>query len=151
MTTNIGANLVSRASGEDSRKEFIEELRSHFRPEFINRIDEIVPFYPLLFEDVRSILRLAINDLRVRLRDKKMGVRMYQRAYEYLAEQGYDPEFGARELNRAVDRLVITPVSEMVLTGEFRAGDMIDVLMDDGGLTFRKGAPHSKKGAVKAS
>lgn len=142
MTTNIGAEVVVRSAAGSDQKELVDELRNHFRPELINRIDEIVPFYPLLFEDVRSILRLAVNELRARLKDKRMGVRMYQRAYEYLAEQGYNPEYGARELRRVMERLVATPISQKILAGEFQPGDMIDVLMEDGELTFRKGAPH---------
>ncbi|MBI5091665.1 MAG: ATP-dependent Clp protease ATP-binding subunit [Candidatus Hydrogenedentes bacterium] len=147
LTSNIGAQSLHRGDDGNFGK-LMDELRGHFRPEFINRIDEIVPFYPLLFEDVRSILRLAIQDLRTRLLDRQIGVRMYQRAYEFLAGQGYNSDFGARELRRTVERLVINPISEMVLEGRFSAGDMIDVLMEDDKLTFRKGEPHSKQGAA---
>lgn len=142
LTSNIGAQCLYRSETGDSGKELMEELRQHFRPELINRIDEIVPFYPLLAEDIRTILRLEINRVRERLKDKKIGIRMYQRAYEFLAEQGYNAEYGARELRRCVDRLITTPLSQMLLSGNFQPGDMIDVLMDDGELAFRKGQPH---------
>jgi len=138
MTSNVGADLLYRTQADDNRSRLVDELRGHFRPEFINRIDDIVPFYPLLFEDVRAILALTMDDLRRRLDQKRISVHVYQRAYEYLAEQGYSPEFGARELRRTVDHLVIGPISEKILNDEFRPGDTIEVLMEGGVLTFRK-------------
>ncbi len=140
LTSNIGADILHRSEDGGERRKVLEELRRHFRPEFINRIDEIVPFYPLLFEDVRSILRLFVNELRMKLRERKIGVRMYQGAYEFLASQGYSPEFGARELRRVVERHVTNPISEMLLSGKFISGDIIAVLMEDGQLTFRREA-----------
>jgi len=143
MTSNVGADLLYQTESGENRRRLVDELREHFRPEFINRIDDIVPFYPLLFEDVRAILALTLDELRQRLQEKGIAVHVYQRAYEHLAEQGYSPEFGARELRRTVDRLVITPLSERILSEEFREGDTIEVLMVEGELTFRKaqGAP----------
>lgn len=145
FTSNVGADKVCRpADGEDG-PQLVDELRKHFRPEFINRIDEIVPFYPLLFEDVRGILKNMVDALRLRLQEKYLGIRMYQRAYEFLAEVGYSETFGARELQRAVERHVANPLSEMILEGRFKPGDMIDVLMEDGVLTYRKGKPSRKR------
>ncbi|MCC6144185.1 MAG: ATP-dependent Clp protease ATP-binding subunit [Candidatus Hydrogenedentes bacterium] len=143
LTSNVGAEILARPGHRDPDRELLATLRGQFRPEFINRIDEIVPFYPLLSEDVRSILKLEIDKLRGRLRERKLGVRMYQRAYEFLAEKGYNPEFGARELRRVVDQLVTAPISDLILQGTFERGDMIDVLMEDGQLVFQKGRPHS--------
>ncbi len=142
LTSNIGAQCLYRSETGGSGNDLMEELRQHFRPELINRIDEIVPFYPLLAEDIRTILRLEINRVRERLKDRRIGIRMYQRAYEHLAQQGYNADYGARELRRAVDRLITTPISQMLLSGAFQPGDMIDVLMDDRELIFRKGQPH---------
>lgn len=138
FTSNIGAGLIDR--GESVSGNVMGALRNHFRPEFINRIDEIVPFYPLLFEDVRAMLKLNFRSLARRLREKGMHLRVYQGAYEYLAHQGYDREFGARELRRTVDQLVVNPVSSMLLEGTFKAGDCIEVLMVDEELTFRRTA-----------
>ncbi|MBI4558425.1 MAG: ATP-dependent Clp protease ATP-binding subunit [Candidatus Hydrogenedentes bacterium] len=138
FTSNIGAHTLRRSEGEEGLSRLMQELRQHFRPEFINRIDEIVPFYPLLFEDIRIILRLTIAQLGSRLKEKGIGIRMYQGAYEHLAEAGYNQEFGARELRRAVERLVINPISDKVLSEEFTSGDTIEVLMEDGRLAFRK-------------
>lgn len=142
LTSNLGAELLSRAGDEDVSRKLIEELRGKFRPEFINRIDEIIPFYPLLSEDIRCILRLEINRLRLRLKEKKLGVRMYQDAYKYIAQAGYSAEFGARELRRAVDRLITTPLSDRILSGDFAPGDMIDIMIENGELVFAKGKPH---------
>lgn len=141
LTSNIGANLLYRADSGGMSAALMAALRGHFRPELINRIDEIVPFYPLLAEDVRSILRLEINRIRERLWEKRLGIRMYQQAYEYLAAKGYSEEYGARELRRVVEKMVATPISEMILDGAFSVRDMIDVLIEDGELHFRKGRP----------
>lgn len=138
MTSNVGAGLFSRTGDMTGGPALMEELRRHFRPEFINRIDEIVPFFPLLAEDIRSILRIEINKVRYRLREKNITIRMYQRAYEYLAELGYSPDFGGRELRRVVDRQITTKISEMLIDGHFHAGDIIEVLMENDVLTVRK-------------
>lgn len=144
FTSNIGAESLYRGEVEAGSRTLTDELLKHFRPEFINRIDDIVPFYPLLFEDVYTILKLMIDQLRLRLRDKDIGIRMYQGAYEYLAKEGYNPQFGARELRRTVERSVAGPISELLLGGEYGPGDMIDVLTENEKLAFRKGKPHSK-------
>ena len=145
FTSNIGAETLRRSGDNDEGAQLVDELRKHFRPEFINRIDEIVPFYPLLFEDVRAILKTMVDGLRSRMREKGLGIRMYQRAYEFLAVEGYSEEFGARELRRAVERHVANPISELLLDGRFEEGDMIDVLMEESVLSFRKGKPSSRE------
>ncbi len=139
FTSNIGADLLSRSAGENVTDPILEELRRHFRPEFINRIDEIVPFYPLLFEDIRTMLHLCIKESKARLKEKRIHLKVYQGAYEWLAGRGYSPAFGARELRRAVERHVISPISAMLLEQKFEEGDTIDVLEQNGELVFRKG------------
>lgn len=141
MTSNIGASLLSRQDDGSAGRALVQELRKHFRPEFINRVDEIVPFFPLLAEDVRTILRLEVNKVRYRLREKKLSIRMYQQAYEFLAKQGYNPEFGGRELRRTVDRHLTTPISAMIMDNVFQPGDVIEVLMENGELLIRRGVP----------
>jgi len=149
FTSNIGAELL-RAGHDNAHEHLVDALRRRFRPEFINRIDEIVPFYPLLFEDIRAVLRLSFRELAGRLRDKDVKLRIYQGAYEFLAEQGYNVEFGARELRRTVERLVANPISVMVLEGELGPGDCVEVLMVEGEFTIRKGARHRHKEAQSA-
>ena len=139
MTSNIGAEILSNSNVDNPRAALVEELRRHFRPEFINRIDDIIPFYPLLNEDVRSILRLEINVVRARLQEKQLKLRMYQRAYEHLMNNGYSNEFGARELRRIVDQQITVPVSDLMLRGKFKAGDVINVMVDKDKLVFVKG------------
>jgi ATP-dependent Clp protease ATP-binding subunit ClpC len=151
FTSNIGAEQLYRVEGEDQAQALMDALREHFRPEFVNRIDEIVPFYPLLYEDVRSVLRLLIDRVRLRLRDKNIGIRMYNGAYEYLAEKGYSPELGARELRRCIEREIANPISEKLLANAFGPGDMIDVLMEGEVLIFRKGAPRSSEKKKEAT
>ena len=143
ITSNIGADLLYESGTAVREDALIDALRGHFRPEFVNRIDQIVPFYPLLAEDIRSVLRLEINAVRQRLQEKNIGIRMYQRAYEYIAEQGYSRQFGARELRRTVDRLITTPISEGIVSGDFKDGDMIDILMEGEELVYRRGKPAS--------
>jgi ATP-dependent Clp protease ATP-binding subunit ClpA len=137
----VGSELLLHAETSVAEESLIQVLREHFRPEFVNRLDQVVPFYPLLSEDIRNVLRLEINAIRKRLEEKNIGIRMYQRAYEFIAEAGYSREYGARELRRAVDRLVTTPISDGLIDGRFENGDMIDILIEDGQLVYRKGKP----------
>jgi len=148
LTSNIGADYIAESEGGVDNERLLSELRNHFRPELINRIDDIIPFYPLLQEDVRSILRLEINKLRYRLRDRGMKIHMYQGAYEYLSEIGYSREYGARELRRAVDKYVAGPISDRIIDEQFGNGDIIDVKMEDGELVFAKGVDHKEKSRV---
>jgi ATP-dependent Clp protease ATP-binding subunit ClpA len=115
LTSNIGAETLAKDHTAD-RRHLVDELSRHFRPEFLNRVDEIVPFYPLLFEDIRAILLLLIKDLTKRLLQQKYDLRMYQKANEYLAEKGYSAEFGARELKRTVDQLIANPIGERIVS-----------------------------------
>lgn len=139
FTSNTGAELIQRDPTESGERHLSEALRSQFRPEFINRIDDIVPFYPLMFEDIRRILEGMIKQLRRRLQEKAIDLHVYQGAYEWLAERGYNAEYGARELRRTVDREVVNPISERVVQEGFKAGDTIEVLVEDGALIVRKG------------
>lgn len=139
MTSNAGASVLAKGPHGQAAASVCDALRDHFRPEFINRIDDIVPFYPLLSEDIRHILRLEINKVRYRLREKRIGIRMFQRAYEHLAAEGYSPDFGARELRRVVERQITQPLSGLILEGQIDHGDVVEVLMEDNALVIRKG------------
>lgn len=117
-----------------------DESRRLFQSKFIDQLDGIVPFYPLQPEDARAILKKMVDHVRRRLQVRNIGIRMYQRAYEHLAEIGCNR---AGELQRAVERLVDRPIADRLLEGEFADGDMIDVLVEDAKLVYRKGAPHA--------
>lgn len=136
FTSNIGADLLA-SGGPAGPEALTEALLAHFRPEFINRIDDIVPFHPLLQEDIRAILLLQLRDLQLRLKEKRVGLHVYQRALEHLAEQGDCGRFGARELRRTLERTVVTPVSSMLLHGVVQPGQTVEVLMEDSTLALR--------------
>lgn len=138
LTSNIGAELISHSDAGVDSGALVDELRRHFRPELINRIDEIVPFHPLLQEDVREILRGEINNLRYRLKDRRIKIHMYQQAYEYLGEKGYQRHSGAREIRRVVDKYLTGPISELLLSEDLADGDVVDVKMEDGELVVRR-------------
>ncbi len=145
LTSNIGAELISRSEAGVDSGALVEELQKKFRPELINRIDEIVPFHPLLQEDVRSILRIEINSLRHRLLERRMKIHMYQQAYEYLGELGYQRGSGARELRRVVDKHITGPISELLLNDLVTDGDVIDVKMEGDKLVVCKGVAMPKE------
>ncbi len=155
MTSNLGTEFVKRAGslgflqgeakGEDRRaQEKIEKaLKATFRPEFLNRIDEIIMFSPLSKEEMRQIVDLQMSEVAERLAERDLTVRLTEAARDYLAEVGYDPDFGARPLKRALQKHVEGPLAVRLLSGEFAAGDMIevDVEEDDAGkkhIVFRK-------------
>jgi len=145
LTSNIGADIFTQGGDDEERRTAaMDALRAHFRPEFINRLDEIIPFRPLLFEDVRSIVELSVREVEARLKDKHVQLRVYEWAYEHLAEQGYSEHFGARELRRTVERMVAAPIGERLISGEIQAGQTVEVIMVDGVFTIRV-APEDRK------
>ncbi len=150
MTSNLGTELIQAAMEnlteanraeimERLREPVIELLRQRFRPEFLNRIDDIIIFKPLLQSEVKQIARLQLERLRERLRQQGMELQVTDTAVEWLATIGYDPQFGARPLRRAIERHVANPLAMKILAGEFRSGDTIVVDRDtDGTLVFRR-------------
>ncbi len=137
LTSNIGAELLLHRHDHNLRQRLIDELRKTFRPEFINRLDEIVPFYPILAEDVREIITLEIRRLEERLAPRRIRIRVYQWAYEHLAEQANIESFGAREVRRTVERLIANPVAELIMQRTVKDGDLVEVLMDNDRLVIR--------------
>jgi ATP-dependent Clp protease ATP-binding subunit ClpB len=116
-----------------------EALRAHFRPEFINRIDEIVFFHALEREHIKEIVDIQLRGLLKRLSDRKVTVELSEGAKDFLVREGYDPVYGARPLKRALQRRLLDPLAVRVLDGAFREGDtvMVDVAGDE--LSFTKG------------
>jgi len=139
MTSNIGSQYIAEALSEQQMKERVmEALRLHFKPEFLNRVDDILIFHRLTLEQLRRIVELQANRLRKLLADRHLGLEFTDRARDFLAEAGYDPVYGARPLRRALQRHVQDKLAPMILAGQFKEGDTILVDADTGGLTFQK-------------
>jgi ATP-dependent Clp protease ATP-binding subunit ClpB len=115
-----------------------EAMREVFRPEFLNRIDEIVVFEPLTREQIADIVELQLARLRDRLAERGLSLELTDTAKEHLAEAGWDPTYGARPLKRAIQRLVENPLALQLLEGDFAEGDTIRVDAKDGELVFEK-------------
>jgi ATP-dependent Clp protease ATP-binding subunit ClpC len=149
MTSNIGAETIrSRAqlgfgpatktlTYEEMKSILMREIEKNFRPEFLNRLDEIIAFKPLSPDDVRKILQLEINKLNDRLKDRKIKVVLTPEAVEFLVEKGYNPEFGARPLRRAIEQNVEDAIAELVLQGTIKEGDTVEVVRTNNKLDFK--------------
>ncbi|MBN2074749.1 MAG: AAA family ATPase [Dehalococcoidales bacterium] len=156
MTSNTGVELIKREASlgftpqkdtaktkkqsyEDMKEKVMTEVRKTFRPEFLNRLDEIIVFHELNEEQLRSIVDLMVKDLEKRLQERKLTLVMTDAAKSWIARVGFDPVYGARPLRRAVERYVENPLSTKVLKGEFSEGDSITVDVADEELTFTTG------------
>ena len=133
MTSNVGSG--------GSKDEVMEAVRIHFRPEFINRIDEIVVFHSLGREHLRAIIDIQLARLARRLEDRKIALELTDSARDLLIAEGYDPTYGARPLKRTIQRKLLDPLALKVLEGAFGEGDTIKVDAAGGGLTFAKAEP----------
>jgi len=142
MTSNIASTIIEQMAGGDPDRldrAVREELRRYFRPEFLNRVDEIIIFHALTREHVEKIIDIQLARVAQRLQDRKMTIELTPQAKERLAHEGYDPAYGARPLRRAIQRLILDPLSLAVLQGQFREGDHIRVhWTPDRGFHFEK-------------
>ncbi|MBN1536148.1 MAG: ATP-dependent chaperone ClpB [Anaerolineales bacterium] len=140
MTSNLGNELwVGRDNGSSeqvSRETITRLLQNHFRPEFLNRIDEIVIFHPLSRQDIADIVDIQMRHVSKLLAERGFTLEVSESARQYLAEVGYDPNFGARPLKRTIQRQLQDPLALKLLSGEFQDGDIIRVDQDSDGLTF---------------
>ncbi len=140
LTSNIGSQyLVEQKEGEDTdlvRDEVMAEVRSRFRPEFLNRLDEIILFHRLQRADMGRIVDIQIGRLNALLADRKMSVDLDDGARTWLANRGYDPAYGARPLKRVIQRHVQDPLAEQILSGGAKDGDVVKVSVRDGSLTI---------------
>ena len=140
--TPIGFATGARSSGQidmkDARKKVDDALRQAFRPEFLNRIDEIILFHQLTMDDLTSIIDIQVKDLVERLQEQQVTLSLTPAAKELLVKEGFNPLYGARPLRRTVQRLLETPLSRSLLKGEFRNGDSVEVDVVNGALTFTK-------------
>jgi ATP-dependent Clp protease ATP-binding subunit ClpB len=158
MTSNIGSPRILEyrgayaGEGYDRMKETVlEELRHHFRPEFLNRVDEIIVFHALSEEHLKQIVEIQLNGLRKRLSDRHIELELTDRARGHLVRTGYDPNYGARPLKRAIQREIETPMARMILGGEIRDGHHVLVDLDSSGkLKFEsKIASRERETALK--
>jgi ATP-dependent Clp protease ATP-binding subunit ClpB len=140
MTSNLGAEyLVALGENEDTdavRDQVMAEVRSHFRPEFLNRVDEIILFHRLKREHMAHIVDIQMQRLAKLLEDRKITVVLEPKAREWLAEKGYDPAYGARPLKRVIQKELQDPLAEMILSGQVKDGEQVVISADKQGLTF---------------
>jgi ATP-dependent Clp protease ATP-binding subunit ClpC len=123
---------------KEAQSKVNDALRQTFRPEFLNRIDEVVLFHPLTMEELTSIVDLQVQELSERLQEQRIVLRLSQAAKDLLVREGYSPAYGARPLRRTVQRMIETPLSRSLLKGEFHPGDTVDVDVENGELTFHR-------------
>ena len=141
MTSNVGSHFIAEHTGdltEGIRRQVTETLRQHFRPEFLNRVDEIIFFHTLGLEHMKAIVDIQIRSLLKRLEDRKIQVELTEAARRFLVSEGYDPMYGARPLKRTIQRRVLDPLAMRVLEGQFREGDRITVEVGENELKFQK-------------
>jgi len=143
MTSNIGSQYILDLAGDNSkydemRSRVMDAMRGSFRPEFLNRIDEIIIFHSLEKSELRNIVKIQVKRLESRLNEQKMTLKMSDPALDFLAEIGYDPVYGARPLKRAIQRYLETAIAKAILKGEFKEGDTIFVDVEDERLSLKK-------------
>ncbi|RUR76769.1 ATP-dependent chaperone ClpB [Chlorogloeopsis fritschii PCC 9212] len=143
MTSNIGSEYILDISGDDSqyekmRNRVMDALRSHFRPEFLNRVDDLIIFHPLNRSEMRQIVRIQLKRVENLLSDQKISLEISPSACDYLVEVGYDPVYGARPIKRAIQREVENAIATKILENAFMAGDTIVIDKGDKGLNFSK-------------
>jgi len=146
MTSNLGTEEFQHQSigfaketrsEVERRKSAVEDaLKKAFRPEFLNRIDDVIVFSPLTEEQIKSIVDLVMKDVQKRLAERRIAVELTEAAKAKIAKEGFDPAFGARPLRRTMQRLVENPLSTKILEGEFKEGDRVTVDVGPDGFTF---------------
>jgi ATP-dependent Clp protease ATP-binding subunit ClpB len=142
MTSNLGSQIIQEYAGEKNytkmKSAVMEVVQQSFRPEFINRIDDIVVFHPLGTRQIRAIVDIQLLYLRKRLAERNMDLTLEDGARDLLGEAGFDPVYGARPLKRAIQQQIENPLAQKILQGEFVPGDRIRITAHDGQLTFAK-------------
>ncbi len=152
MTSNVGAETIKKQSTmgfspitdegtyEKMREKILEEAKKQFRPEFLNRLDDIIVFRSLTKPDLIEILSLEVTKVLARLKAKNLNLELDAKAKDFLVEKGYDPMYGARPMRRSVERYLEDPLAEELLKGTVREGDLVTVTAEDGKLVFRQNA-----------
>jgi len=142
MTSNLGSQRIQDMAGDENydriKAAVMEVVGEHFRPEFINRVDDLVVFHPLGRDEIRKIVDIQLESLRKRLADREIGLELSAEAMDLLAEAGFDPVYGARPLKRAIQQRLENPLAEAILRGDFAPGDAVSVVVAEGDLEFSK-------------
>ncbi len=140
MTSNLGSDLIQDMAGDDNyeamKAAVMTVVGRHFRPEFINRVDETVVFHPLSRDQIRGIADIQLAGLRARLKERDLDLDLSDAVLDHLSEAGFDPVYGARPLKRAIQKLVENPLAQKILAGDFAPGDTVRIAKDDSGLLF---------------
>ena len=145
MTSNLGSDLIQKLAGASSETEsdyeamkaaVMEVVGNHFRPEFINRVDETVVFHPLAKDQLKGIAAIQLDYLRKRLAEREIRLELSDAALDKLVEAGFDPVYGARPLKRAIQQQLENPLAQSLLRGEFGQGDTISIDVDEGRFKF---------------
>jgi ATP-dependent Clp protease ATP-binding subunit ClpB len=140
MTSNVGSTYMTRFSEnqfEQMREQVMEALRAQFRPEFLNRVDEIIMFHPLAKEHLKEIVDIQLERLQHRLAERHLQLQLADAAKDLLIEAGYDPVYGARPLRRTIQQKVLDPLALSVLAGEFHEGDVVTASVEGDSIVFR--------------
>jgi ATP-dependent Clp protease ATP-binding subunit ClpB len=144
MTSNLGSNLIQEMAGEENydamKNAVMDVVGTHFRPEFVNRIDDLVVFHPLGRDHIRKIVDIQLGYLHDRLAEREIRIHLSDAARDKLADAGFDPVYGARPLKRAIQQQVENPLAQEILQGRFQPGDVIEVGVEDDHLDFRNAA-----------
>ena len=145
MTSNLGSHQIQELSGGDSPEAYIQMkaavmgvVQAHFRPEFINRLDDIVVFHPLDKVQIKQIARIQLRGLEKRLAERGIRIELSDKAYDLLGNVGFDPVYGARPLKRAIQQQIENPLAQEILSGRFASGDVVKVDAEGGKLVFAK-------------
>jgi ATP-dependent Clp protease ATP-binding subunit ClpB len=139
MTSNIGSQWINQPGlgYEEMQSRVMEAMRSHFRPEFLNRVDEIIIFHALTKEHLKEIVDIQLHQIQKRLAERHIELELTEAAKEFLIEAGYDPVYGARPLKRTIQQKILDPLAVSVLAGEFHEGDVVCVDKQGDSLVFR--------------
>jgi ATP-dependent Clp protease ATP-binding subunit ClpB len=151
MTSNVGTEFLSNGFSTDDpnvRGSMMDALRARFRPEFLNRIDEIVLFHPLAREHLKRIVDIQMEQVHKRMAERHIEIELTDAAKEYLVNEGYDATYGARPLKRTIQRLILDPLALQVLEGKFADGDTVIVNLEKGKIVFYKEEKRTKKKAA---
>jgi ATP-dependent Clp protease ATP-binding subunit ClpB len=141
MTSNLGSQMIQQMSGDDYgviKLAVMAEVKTHFRPEFVNRIDEIVVFHALSEKDIESIARIQLQSLEARLTKMDIRLDVSPAALAAVAQEGFDPIYGARPLKRAIQQQIENPLATEILKGNFGPGETVHVVAKSGKLSFVK-------------